>query len=193
MSTAVLNRDGTQVGRDNSQYIQIPLKDIIEFFPETEQIIELTDHFFLVAHDDYNIPGASLIFKQIIVDNESILTALSNQEKAQALFIQYKKMLISFLENDPQISNLSGKLVDRFPLEKDVKSLVTNCIEKKIDNWHSCFPLFAVASALGVKIREISFSSNLPSNVVALNDGLTLSAKTNKLFRDLVETRSSDI
>ncbi len=175
---------------DNTESFDI--LDVVPCLPETQQISDYTSRFFcsIINHKKQR----EQFFTQIILENESIFSKLTTQEKAQLLFSQYKKMVIPVIEASQGYLTpfsalrvtLSG-LKCEFPEEEKLRLSVRRSIEWVIDWVNYGFSKYAIRDSLNVDFQDFSLPGESSKTVTEKLDCLTISSRTNELFQDLTK------
>ncbi|MGD0665305.1 MAG: hypothetical protein ABSA17_06200 [Rhabdochlamydiaceae bacterium] len=169
------------------------LEGALDFFPEARAISEYVERFFYPIHYDKDLPEATLFFKQIVVENESIFSKLTVKDKAQLLFDQYVKMLLPIIEESPNFSDpfsqLQARLTmlnARLPEGKTLLTFIRTMMEKDIKARHSGFSEIAICRCLGVDYKDISISGESSPIVNELLNSLYISFSVNQMFQRLI-------
>lgn len=170
------------------------LEEVLEFYPETKEILEYAHRFFDPIHNYKDLPEATRFYSQIVNENESIFSRLTTQDKARLLFDRYIKMLLPIIEDSPKFSDPLSQLQPRLtelnaslPEGKTLLNCIRTIVEKDIRARHSGFPEVAICHCLGADNKDISLSGESSPIVTDLVNRLSISPSVNELFHSLIK------
>lgn len=148
MLSVTCNSNNLQVSEQKVPQLQ----EVIDFFPETNKIIQITDSFFNILHQDSRLEEFSLFFESNIFKSFS-------KENAHVIFSIYKEVACQYLlENNSELIECSKQLKDRISPHYEnslINHEVKNVIDKVITRLHRGLPALAISKALKVGIAEI--------------------------------------
>jgi hypothetical protein len=169
------------------------LEEVLEFYSEAKAITEYVDRFFDLIHQDSDLPKATLFYRQIVVENESIFSKLTINDKAQLLFGQYVKMLLPIIEDSPKfsvpLSQLQAKLTELQLTLPEGKTLLKNIraiVERHIKIFYTGFSKVAICRCLGADYKDICISGESSPIVNDLIDRLSISPMVLQMFQSLI-------
>ena len=165
---------------------QLNLKELIEFFPETIRINEITDVFFQKMHKDENLKEFSKFFSQIVQDNSVSFKTIKLEDKAKMLFEVYKEMAFEKIRKIPEFSIIFSELEAKVGKELPLLPIISNEVNKTITRLHRGLPSLAISQSLQVSVVEINISEQLSDVSKLIISDLTISECARKLFQALM-------
>jgi len=138
------------------------IRTLLEVSPEMEQIDELIDNKCYSLHKDERLVCFSKLFKEIIETNKELFSSKTTPETANTLYKFHSDEITLPIIYSEKLSSIIESFFQRLqsPYKNpEVKRAVTSETEKKlherINYLHSDYVRLAMATALGVSIKEI--------------------------------------